>query len=134
VDDRNKPYDLEPRRLRLDQLFEDAPYLSPTMKARCLHERLAQMQAQGMAAEVVVQEPFGEEDAFADALLDDLRRPHTVPTPASVERPAPEAMLTLAEVVQYLRVMRAVPHLDRLCRFRDQVLKRWLEEAPRREA
>lgn len=69
------------KRRRLDELFADEPYLSPTMKARRLHEKLneqagdfpelgASQAAQGLPAEAYVRSaPERPEPAAAPAAI-----------------------------------------------------------------
>ncbi len=51
------PQSPEPKRRKLDELFADEPFLSPTMKARRLHEKLTQQtqQSEGSNADRAAQ-------------------------------------------------------------------------------
>lgn len=90
IDDLN-----EVRRRRLDELFADVPYLSPTMKASRLHERFAVSGAPAVAAvrrEDVAE--LGDEGWLAE--MNDLPepppQPRLQPTPATPQTaPAADA-------------------------------------------
>lgn len=79
-----------PRRRKLDELFADEPFLSPTMKARRLHEKLntmrieeqGQQAAQGLPTEAYVQS--APEWPAAD---DPLPLPSPLPTPPASYTP-----------------------------------------------
>src|SRR5437016_3668498 len=81
MNDREQPFDAEARRRRLDALFADEPFLSPTMKARRLYEKLHEL-------------PGGEtpERDLPEPPVDAARpRPESAhpPVEAEVERPEP---------------------------------------------
>src|SRR2546430_17477557 len=72
MENNDKAYDPEPRRLKLDELFGDEPFLSPTMKARRLHEKLQEDQSSGFPTEVVIKKkPLSYGARYADSLSAD---------------------------------------------------------------
>lgn len=102
--------------MRLDDLFADEPYLSPTMKARRLHEKLQEIQNTARRTERLPEE-------------------RTPSMPSRQETP-PAARLSLAQAAGYLRAGLALrPDTPMpLRRFREQTLRQWLNETPLREA
>jgi|SRR5579871_236598 len=134
-DPREQPLDAEARRRRLDDLFADEPYLSTTMKARRLHEKLQELRAREQA----VQEPPAEAhlldrssaDAEADYLLETSGQ-------TSGERLQVTERVSLNGAAEYLRAgvgpgQPEPPYAARLLHFREQVLMKWLECAPEKE-
>ena len=98
------------RNKRLDELFADEPHLSPTMKARRLHEKLAA--AQGNSADWV---------------------PVVPPLPDTTALKA--QTVSLGEAAEILRAgadgtAPTDATMARLFRFRDTTLTRWLADAP----
>ena len=103
------------RNKRLDELFADEPHLSPTMKARRLHEKLEAAQAS----------PAGWVPAVP-------------PLPDFVAEPKPQTV-SLAQAAEILRagVGWTAPNdttVARLFRFRDTTLTQWLAEALERKS
>ena len=99
------------RRKRLDELFADEPHLSPTMKARRLHEKLEAAQAchTGWV-------------------------PTVPPLPVSVTEPKTRTV-SLARAAEILRTsadwtMPPDTLTAQLFRFRDAALTQWLADAP----
>ncbi|HZP84211.1 MAG TPA: hypothetical protein VFB21_21395 [Chthonomonadaceae bacterium] len=104
------------RPMRLDDLFADEPYLSPTMKARRLHEKLQEIQNAARRAEMLPE----ERTLYAPPLPD---------TPSA-------ARVSLSQAALYLRAGLALrPDTPAsLLRFREQTLRQWLDNTPLREA
>ena len=106
--------DIKP--MRLDDLFADEPYLSPTMKARRLHEKLQEIQNAARRAEMLPEE-----------------RPHyAAPLPD-----ASDAMrVSLSQAALYLRagLVQRPDTPVHLLRFREQTLRQWLDNTSLREA
>ena len=100
------------RNKRLDELFADEPHLSPTMKARRLHEKLEAAQANN-AGWVPVVPPLPPPDAA---------EPKT--QAMSLQRAA-EILRTSADWTATTDV-----EIARLFRFRDTALTQWLAAAP----
>jgi len=118
----------------LDELFADEPFLSATMKARRLHEKMQELEeqeegaAQGMPFQAFVREvspaPALSSNGFSHA--------------AAAAPPREEEMIRLHEAADYLRAgserSRVSPACaERLLHFRDETLVKWLESVPERE-
>lgn len=124
MDQRQLPYDEEERRRRLDALFADEPFLSPTMRARRLQEK--QPAATKVAeAPAAVEKPVAETPAFVREAA-----PWKENIVSSPESDSPT--LRLADAVTRLR--SAASSDDRLRRFREEILTEWLKSAPKRES
>lgn len=97
------------RNKRLDELFAEEPHLSPTMKARRLHEKLETAQKAGCPP--IVPPLPGTEKIFA-------------PQRVSLKR--------AAEILRNSADWTAPTDLEmgRLFRFRAATLTRWLADAP----
>lgn len=141
TDPREQSLDAETRRRRLDDLFADEPYLSTTMKARRLHEKLQELRAREQA----VQEPSTDaslrerssylesEGSDAASLLEASSQ-----APGAGERLQGTERVSLARAADYLRAgvgpgQLEPPYAARLLHFREQVLMKWLEGAPEKE-
>ena len=102
------------RMKRLDELFADEPHLSPTMKARRLHEKM-DANAAGKAQKAPVVPPL----------------PPTFGTQTV-------SLARAAEILRHSAEWTAPPDAEtmRLFRFRETVLTQWLADAPelRRES
>ncbi|HZT43760.1 MAG TPA: hypothetical protein VFA07_16455 [Chthonomonadaceae bacterium] len=137
TDPREQSLDAEIRRRRLDDLFADEPYLSTTMKARRLHEKLQELRAREQA----VQEPptdarLRERSSPPGAENSD---PALLPEESGVdERSQAVDRVSLVRAAEYLRAGTSPgqlepPYAARLLHFREQVLMKWLECAPEKE-
>src|SRR5262245_5473010 len=121
-----QPQNGDSRQRQLEALFADEPFLSPTMKARRLHEKLQELRAEEPVATERTPKrtresnlPFWNEDEEAPAFL----RPE--------RKPGSEARMSFAEATAYLRRSAAssadlISPPDRLSHFRTQVLPQWL--------
>jgi hypothetical protein len=103
----------EPRRRKLDELFADEPFLSPTMKARRLHEKL-----NGAP-------PASEVPTVA-----------YVRDPATIAPVGPGGTISLAEAAAYFRSNGEMGRVNesqalRLRRLQDNILNVWLLGLPR---
>jgi hypothetical protein len=177
----------ETRRRKLDDLFSDEPFLSPTMKARRLHEKIGGLPPASEPMQAGSAIPSGEKRLSAlipdaeegeqpglrllraesprmgveaairqelDTLADEAppklslfkeraTREEKEAFPASGiqkrEYGAPDTSesLSLADVAAYLRVesekRKPESEVERLRRFRKEVLLRWLKDVPKRE-
>lgn len=115
------------RRRKLDELFADEPYLSATMKARLLHEKLA-----------------GEESGFPP-LPEIPKQAHVSPAPQTPVMPPTPALVEDGEPHLSFRMAAAMlnqpdgsgateSHLaDRLRAFRETELAQWLAYLPRED-
>ena len=137
TDPREQSLDAETRRRRLDDLFADEPYLSTTMKARRLHEKLQELRAREQA----VQEPptdasLRERSPYSEAEDSGPAGPRQAP--GADGRTQAAERVSLARAAEYLRVgtspgQMEPPYAARLLHFREQVLMKWLEGAPEKE-
>ena len=115
----------EKRKQQLAALFADEPFLSPTMKARRLHEKLKEMQA-------------GESTTTAEVSLPSDRqfwiegKKETV-TQRSEQHLEDEGRMSFADATAYLRSPYSTMPSHRLHHFRMQVLTQWLRQVPLRE-
>jgi hypothetical protein len=118
------------RKRHLEALFADEPFLSPTMKARRMHEKLHEARERDNGERTSLM--FGPEAGRAPALLEepDFLRADRLSGPAQ--------RLTLAEAAARLR--RPVDDWgnpgaspDSLSQFRFQVLSQWVQRAGPRE-
>jgi hypothetical protein len=131
--DSQQPLDDNARKLLLKSLFADDPFLSPTMKARCLHEKLQEMRARETVPEERIQERRAEPDRLFWIEGQD--------EPASLRpgrKPESEVRISFEEATECLRrTVFPTPYAntapDRLNHFRTQVLPQWLQKVPRRE-
>jgi hypothetical protein len=126
--------DSDPRRRKLDELFADEPFLSPTMKARRLHEKLQKMEEQEDGATVDLP-------TEAYVMRPPIRRVQASEFDSGSGRlSAPTTTVSLSQAAEFYRAESAVSSsidpacADSLIRFRDQVLKTWLEGLPERGA
>ena len=177
----------ETRRRKLDDLFSDEPFLSPTMRARRLHEKIGGLSPASEPMQAGKAIPSGEKRLSAlipDVEEDEqpgLRLMHTesprmgveaairqeldsladeAPTKLSLFKdrttrqekesfpslgmqkqaqvpPDTAESLSLASVAAYLRneseKRKPESEVERLRRFRKDVLLRWLKDVPKRE-
>lgn len=131
MEDRQQPFNEDVKKRRLDELFADEPYLSATMKARRLHEKLEEFESRDGAVQELPREAFVADLSARPGPLND----------EAAERDAlrPQQMLRLPAAKEYLRARPGVLEayadrgiLDqevaaRLRRFRDEVLPKWRE-------
>ena|SRR5579862_6017439 len=132
----NQPYEL--KRAKLDELFADEPFLSPTMKARRLHEKLNGFgngngghanRADSLPTEAWVQSAPVRPEAERKILRVE-QEPRNVAPSASVQP------VSLSEAAAFLRSTRGIgrePNIDpwsasRLLALRDGPLTAWLRE------
>jgi hypothetical protein len=152
MDNRQQSFPTETRRRKLDDLFGDDPYLSPTMKARRLHEKLE-------TPEAVSLEEIARESVVADPGPRAVISPEVLPVPAPPvardpgshlqmvcyeESGAPESSpagsaIPFADAAAFLRVGRNAganrpAQAEQLHHLREQVLLQWLKSVPPREA
>lgn len=128
-----KPVEQEPKRRKLEELFADEPFLSATMKARRLHDKLRQY----YHAELDAEQPLPTE-AFVQ---DRPARAHSAGG-YSCDRTigGEEEVASLSVAASYFRALRAgispegeqmsAATAERLRRFRDEVLTEWLKGLP----
>ena len=90
------------RTCKLEELFEDDPFLSPTMRARQLSQRLAKLERPGGAA------------------------------PRSEAAPARAAPIPISEAIRCLRGPGSCTpeQAEQVRRFGEQTLSRWLDYLP----
>jgi hypothetical protein len=189
--DSRPPVPNETRQRKLDDLFGDEPFLSPTMKARRLYEKVAAQPSAPVApgatifpsprtsslSGLVPEVSEDEASAYWQRRTDASRRPDpadddvetprragglgipalrltVVDTTTTPERHATEiatvrpfrqgyvaespehATIPMASAAAYLRAAcpsgAAPPGIERLQRFRTEVLLRWLKQVPTR--
>jgi hypothetical protein len=137
-----QPTDTSTRRKKLDELFENEPFLSPTMKAHRLYQKLEQQAAPPKTQPDSVRDARIEAlpNGFGELRLVDASRPQeAVPQAAAPPKESsPHRLLGLVEAAAYIRHKPAAgaqegPAAERLLRFREHVLARWVQDAPRRE-
>lgn len=123
-----QPMDEAGRKRHLEALFADEPYLSPTMKARRMHEKLNDPRSRdvGFGDRLSVDSPF------AGPVSDD-------PAFMRYERTAPPGSgMSLLEAKKRLG-SQGVPDpfafspSDPISYFRTQVLSQWIRKVDRRE-
>ncbi len=134
MSDFQPPPDGLPKRRKLDELFADEPFLSPTMRASRLHEKLQEMEARGESTQDMPTEAF------------------VAARPPGTARPGGEddmllranEMVGLAEASEYLRASFAVRRAwsaqgrispgcaARLHKFHEGTLVQWLKGIGRR--
>ena len=121
------------RKRHLDSLFADEPFLSPTMKARSMHDKLRAMRSSEMD---------GGGRVSSGPLVPDWLRPAATredATSARAERPsAGSAGISFAEATSRLRQPAPQAHgetrgSDPISRFRAEVLSQWVREVRPRE-
>lgn len=150
MDNRQPDSNPDSRRRRLDDLFGDEPFLSPTMKARRLHEKLH-------TPEIVSIEEITVEGLHRAPQSTALVRPDSYPetVPDVPEDGSPrlqllcfgeelqqqasgqQAGITLADAASILRggviPNSQVEFVEPLKQFREQVLMQWIKGAPARD-
>ena len=142
MDDLDQRISAEIRRRRLDDLFADEPYLSTTMKARRLHEKLQELRAQestgrGAPTETLTRDRSAFDQTASNVLTTEAIRRQSLAWQAPAA-PVDPNRLTLARAAAYLRAGDQTDedepaYAPRLQRFRAEVLTEWLEAAPERE-
>lgn len=143
MEDSQQPFDPSIRRKKLDELFVEEPYLSPTMKAHRLYQKLDQFQTPPDAASSPSHEAHHAEVLIHPA--DVPSAPLLSLSSAAAPQDAPEESvptaepLSLVEAARYIRwgsigSRWEIPEPERLLHFRDQTLRTWLHGAPKREA
>ncbi|HXG23281.1 MAG TPA: hypothetical protein VNJ09_01905 [Chthonomonadales bacterium] len=131
-----KPVEQEPKRRKLDELFADEPFLSTTMKARRLHEKLRQYHHAELDAEhPLPTEAFVQDRPARSHAAGGYSGDRTI----GVE----EEAVSLSVAAGYLRARRAgispegerisAAIAERLQRFRDEVLSEWMKGLPKGE-
>lgn len=122
----------EPRKRRLDELFADEPWLSPTMRARRLHEKIREAE-NGILP--VVDE--GTQGLPAEAYVKSVKPAPTLPEATAMEDGIDRGSVSLADAAQFLRGKKSLPEAGekRLRAFRDAHLYSWLheQESPKEE-
>ena len=108
------------RRKRLDELFVDEPFLSPTMKARTLHEKLHEPLPVGFAGRI----PLYLYDVDRDEQPGDVIEP-TV-SPSDPVHTTPETM-SLEEARSQLQTESESNQCGALKDLRDCLLNPWLK-------
>ena len=136
----------EARRRRLEELFEDEPFLSPTMKARSLHEReipasLASMEEPWLDRPVTpVNAGFGqsEDKVVRLGLVVNLKQDAEGLRAELQQSDSPDVM-TAAEAARFMRIGQATlrrwvkdlglpcARVGRARRFRKAAVLRWLK-------
>ncbi len=124
----------EVRRRRLDELFADEPYLSPTMKASRLHERCDVPSAPGFTHIAALRRDeacqIGDEDWLQSAIEADAPAPaphwHPSTRPAAAEDAAPSEESLRVEIVldtsvnpPRVRLVKAIPDSPEVLRLRE---------------
>jgi hypothetical protein len=120
----HNPEEGDSRRRKLDDLFADEPFLSPTMKARRLHEKLQEMQnkdaidANGLPAAACVGE--------IPPMLSRTEMPEPIAVPTN------EGAISLTAARRLYRQEKDGPvngTPDRLSKLKDTLLSKWLDQA-----
>jgi hypothetical protein len=121
------------KRKRLDELFADEPFLSPTMKARRLHEKLSQQSAGLDAGDTTIGQGMLRE-AFVQAQSDSAVKPELNRAPFNEQHQeqasTPVSLIDAAIFLrsrgtQAPRSMSAAAQQN-LTAFRDNALLSWL--------
>ena len=127
-----QPMDDAGRKRHLEALFADEPFLSPTMKARRMHEKLHEAKERESFSGDRTGLMFGPEAGRGPALLEE-------PDFLRADRLAgPTQRLTLTEAAARLRRPaddwgNPGASSDTLSQFRFQVLSQWVQRAGPRE-
>jgi hypothetical protein len=120
--DKNESDDLQ-RRRKLDELFADEPFLSPTMKARRLHEKIQGYQEQNGAAQGLPTRAFvldrGNNASHSDSHPKKERAEGNIPFSAAVDY--------YRELGQ---VFTSVDVQNRLIKLKGTVLMTWAKRMP----
>lgn len=121
------------RKRHLEALFADEPYLSPTMKARRMHEKMVDTRARDAAvAEWSAPPSLAIESPYSSAHLEEAAILRTERGPAGAAR------MSLQEARARLSG-QGVPDpfgftsADPISYFRTQVLSQWIQKVDRRE-
>lgn len=143
MEDLQQPLDPKIRRKKLDELFSDEPYLSPTMKARSLYQKLEMKNGESETRADLRLLPDLPPPPEPRLYLSDKVRPRAAETTpmqksAAVEPPRALRLLGFFEAIACLRQTARhgkadSPEGERLRRFRENVLLKWLPAAPKRE-
>jgi hypothetical protein len=126
----------EPKRKKLEELFADEPFLSTTMKARRLHEKLRQLNPANLDDEQPLPtEAFVPDRPARSLSAGEWSRGHK----DSVR----EDTVSLSVAANFLRAQKAgsspenewmsTALAERLLRFREEVLSKWVQGLPSRE-
>jgi len=128
-----QPMDEAGRKRHLEALFADEPFLSPTMKARRMHEKMLDGRAREGAAGERASTPFLAPDTLHSAVvLED-------PSLMRLERGAAQGpRLTFQEARARLSGQGvpdpfAFSSTDPISYFRTQVLSQWFQKVDKRE-
>ncbi|HLJ55881.1 MAG TPA: hypothetical protein VKT77_12655 [Chthonomonadaceae bacterium] len=120
------------RKRHLEALFADEPYLSPTMKARRMHEKMLDDMPGIFSAERQPASTLAADPQRTAALLEE-------PLPLRTDRAGGQApQMTFEEARRHLSG-QGVPDpyaftpSDPLSYFRTQVLSQWIQKVDRRE-
>jgi hypothetical protein len=116
------------RKLQLDALFADEPFLSPTMKARRLHEKLQELRAAETETAIVAPEKSGASDR-----LFWIEEQEAAASSPSEPKPEEETPVNFADATACLRGPYATSPSNRLYHFRMEVLTQWMRHVPLRE-
>jgi hypothetical protein len=116
----------EPRKRRLDELFADEPWLSPTMRARRLHEKIRE--AENGVLPVVGEATQG---LPAEAYVKSVKPAPTLPEATDLADGLESVSVSLVDAAQFLRGKKSLPEVaeKRLRAFRDAQLYGWLQES-----
>ena len=116
--------DSESRKRKLDDLFADEPFLSPTMKARRLHEKLQELQTRD------VIDAGGLPSAACVGDISPMLSRTEVNEPVVVQTSEGFVSLTAARRL-YRQETVATPRegSDKLTKLKDNLLNKWMEQA-----
>ena len=147
MENRQQPNNLEARRRKLDDVFGDDPYLSPTMKARGLHEKanLTRVTPTIEISDSADQLPVAESRTgpktansagkrVAPSVKTRLRIICFGET-AREDVPAPDITIPFGDAVARLRAgissdAGQSSHAEQLLKFQTEILMLWLKGAP----
>ena len=127
---RHQPTDDEVRARHLEALFADEPFLSPTMKARRIHDKMQEMRAAESSAARPVR---------AAAVTRSFWMEREELMPKRAEPPPAGPRMSFAEAIAHLRQpIRSAPDggldpADPISRFRSEMLYPWVQQVGRRE-
>ena len=120
--DKNEADDLQ-RRRKVDELFADEPFLSPTMKARRLHEKIEGYQEQNGAAQGLPTRAFVLDRGNIQS--------------QSINYPIKqhgEGNISFSAAVDYYRKIGQIPisadERDKLMKLKETILEKWAKRIP----